>query len=90
MGPSSPATAAARMDETEIAADADDAGDFTADDAAAVHAALDRLAPEHREVLLLRFVEQMSYDEIARVVGSPLGTVRFAHSQREASIAGND
>jgi RNA polymerase sigma-70 factor (ECF subfamily) len=53
-----------------------DGDDFTADDARAVHAALDRLAAEHREVLLLRYVEGLSYDDIARVVGLPLGTVR--------------
>src|ERR1043166_1426905 len=29
---------------------------FTAEDAAAVHAALDQLSPEHREALLLRFI----------------------------------
>lgn len=53
-----------------------DEPEFTADDAEAVHAALDRLRPEHREVLLLRFVEQMSYEDIARVTGLPPGTVR--------------
>jgi RNA polymerase sigma-70 factor (ECF subfamily) len=57
---------------------ADDANDddFTADDAERIHAALNDLAPEHREVLVLRFLEEMSYEEIARVVGGPLGTVR--------------
>jgi RNA polymerase sigma-70 factor (ECF subfamily) len=49
---------------------------FTADDAARIHEALDRLEPEHREVLVLRFLEEMAYDDIARVVGCPLGTVR--------------
>jgi RNA polymerase sigma-70 factor (ECF subfamily) len=49
---------------------------FTADDAARVHAALDALAAEHREVLVLRYVEAMTYEEIARVVGCQLGTVR--------------
>src|SRR5262249_39423252 len=56
---------------------ADDENDeFTAEDAARVHAALDGLAPEHREVLVLRFLEAMDYEEIARVVGCQLGTVR--------------
>jgi RNA polymerase sigma-70 factor (ECF subfamily) len=50
--------------------------DFTEDDAARVHAALNDLAPEHREVLVLRFLEGMSYEEIADVVGDPLGTVK--------------
>ena len=49
---------------------------FHSDEAALVHAALDRLTPEHREVLVLRFLEDMSYEEIAGVVGCPIGTVR--------------
>ena len=51
--------------------------DFTPDDAAAVHAALDRLAPEHREVLLLRFIEDMTYDDIA-ALGGALGVALSA------------
>jgi RNA polymerase sigma-70 factor (ECF subfamily) len=50
--------------------------DFGPEDAAAIHAALDLLTPEHREVLLLRFVEQMSYEQIAQVVACGVGTVR--------------
>jgi RNA polymerase sigma-70 factor (ECF subfamily) len=50
--------------------------DFSAEDAERVHAALGRLAPEHREVLLLRFVEGMAYEDIARVTRCQLGTVR--------------
>jgi RNA polymerase sigma-70 factor (ECF subfamily) len=46
------------------------------DEAAAVHAALDQLPAEQREVLVLRFLEDLSYEEIARVVGCQLGTVR--------------
>jgi RNA polymerase sigma-70 factor (ECF subfamily) len=56
----------------------DESGDetFTAEDAERIHLALGKLAPEHREVLVLRFVEEMSYEGIAEVIGSPLGTVR--------------
>ena len=54
--------------------EADD--DFSAEDAERVHAGLGRLAPEHREVLLLRFAEGMAYEDIARVTGCRLGTVR--------------
>jgi RNA polymerase sigma-70 factor (ECF subfamily) len=50
--------------------------EFADDDARRVHAALDELAPEHREVLVLRFLEEMPYEDIARVVGCPAGTVR--------------
>jgi RNA polymerase sigma-70 factor (ECF subfamily) len=34
------------------------------------------LAPEHREVLLLRFWEGMSYEEMATVTRNPTGTMR--------------
>lgn len=50
--------------------------EFEAEDAARIHTGLGRLRPEHREILLLRFLEQMSYEQIAEVVGCPLGTVR--------------
>ena len=50
--------------------------DFTTEDAARIHAALDQLPPDQREVLVLRFLEEMSYDEIARVAGCLPGTVR--------------
>jgi RNA polymerase sigma-70 factor (ECF subfamily) len=56
--------------------DEDEEEDFSAEDVERVHAALGRLAPEHREVLLLRFMEEMSYEDIARVTGCHLGTVR--------------
>ena len=49
---------------------------FAAEDAARIHAALDRLEPPHREVLVLRFLEELSYDEIGQIVDCPLGTVR--------------
>jgi len=54
----------------------DDAEVFSAEDAAHVHECLERVRPEHREVLVLRFLEQMSYQDIAVVVGCGLGTVR--------------
>jgi RNA polymerase sigma-70 factor (ECF subfamily) len=50
--------------------------DFSVEDALAIHLALDGLAPEHREVLVLRFLEEMSYEGIATVTGCPVGTVR--------------
>ncbi len=50
----------------------------TADDAAILRdllSALERLAPEQREVLLLVGLEQLSYEETARVLDVPPGTV---------------
>ena len=49
---------------------------FSPDDAEAIHRSMERLSPEHREVLLLRFFEQMSYEQMAEVVGCAVGTVR--------------
>ncbi|HEV3004562.1 MAG TPA: sigma-70 family RNA polymerase sigma factor [Pirellulales bacterium] len=49
---------------------------FSPEDAEQIHAGLDRLNDEHREVLLLRFLEELSYDEIGQVIGCPVGTVR--------------
>ena len=53
-----------------------DENDFSVEDAARIHAALDALPPEQREVLVLRFLEEMTYEQIASVVGCQLGTVR--------------
>jgi RNA polymerase sigma-70 factor (ECF subfamily) len=40
-----------------------------------VRTALTELAPEHREILILREMEELSYSEIAITMGVPLGTV---------------
>jgi RNA polymerase sigma-70 factor (ECF subfamily) len=50
--------------------------EFTPDDVARIHVALDGLALEHREVLMLRFLEGMSYEQIATVSGCGVGTVK--------------
>ncbi|MBX3119310.1 MAG: RNA polymerase sigma factor [Fimbriimonadaceae bacterium] len=38
--------------------------------------ALKRLSPEHREVVLLHEIEGLKYEEIAQVIGVPIGTVK--------------
>ncbi len=40
-----------------------------------IDTALSRLSLEHREVLLLVALERLSYDEAARTLGIPIGTV---------------
>jgi RNA polymerase sigma-70 factor (ECF subfamily) len=53
-------------------------------DSAEIAQAVTRLAAPHQEVLLLTFVHQLSYAEIADVLGVPLGTVksRLNHAKR--------
>jgi len=46
------------------------------DDAAKLHRCLGELKPLQKEVLMLRFIEQMSYEQIAEVLGCNIGTVR--------------
>ncbi|KGS22611.1 RNA polymerase sigma factor, sigma-70 family protein [Burkholderia pseudomallei MSHR7343] len=89
-----------RANAHEVAADALDAADSTDDwhpavedplalllrseDAHRVNAALAKLPPEYREVLVLREVEDMSYREIAAIADLPVGTVmsRLARARR--------
>lgn len=49
-----------------------------------VTAAIARLAPIHREVLVLTFVHELSYQDLAEVLGIPIGTVksRLSHAKR--------
>jgi RNA polymerase sigma-70 factor (ECF subfamily) len=46
------------------------------DDVEAVWRAVGGLEPEHREVIHLRFAADLSYLEIAEMLGVPVGTVR--------------
>jgi RNA polymerase sigma-70 factor (ECF subfamily) len=41
-----------------------------------VHAALNRLSPEHRLVLVMKDMEGQKYQDIAEVLQVPIGTVR--------------
>ncbi len=46
-------------------------------------AAIDRLRPEYREVVVLRYQEELSYEEIADVLDLPMGTVKsYLHRAR--------
>src|SRR5262245_43302981 len=44
------------------------------------------LAPEHQAVLALRAVEDLSYDEIARVLSIPIGTVMSRLSRARSEL----
>jgi RNA polymerase sigma-70 factor, ECF subfamily len=50
--------------------------EFSPADAARIHEGLARLNPAHREVLVLRFMENLSYEQIAELVNCNPGTVR--------------
>ena len=65
-----------RLPEEEIPVSGSDEPVFDANDAEKLHMAMGKLKPYHREVLTLCFIEQMSYQSIADVVGCSIGTVR--------------
>jgi RNA polymerase sigma-70 factor (ECF subfamily) len=52
-----------------------------------VRLAVEGLAPEFREVVVLREFEGLSYKEIADVVGAPIGTVMSRLSRARAQVA---
>ncbi len=71
--PGAPSPELARQ-ESELAAD--------------LERAVARLRPEYREVILLRFVQGLAYQEIAEVTGLALGTVKtHIHRARRALAA---
>lgn len=55
-----------------------------AEDTQALNRALEKLAPEYREILVLRELEEFAYKQIARVLDIPLGTVmsRLARARK--------
>ncbi|HUF90617.1 MAG TPA: sigma-70 family RNA polymerase sigma factor [Gemmatimonadota bacterium] len=54
----------------------------------ALGAAVERLRPEYREVIVLRHQEGMAYEEIADIAGLPLGTVKtYIHRARKELAA---
>lgn len=83
-----------RTASTTVQFDDDMHGDVAGDDADAramedatrteLRVALDQLTPEFREAIVLREIEGMTYDEIARVIGAPVGTVmsRLSRARR--------
>lgn len=58
------------------------------EDAERVHFALAQLHPDFRAVLTLRFLEQLSVDQTAEIIGVPAGTVklRLFHAKRALKI----
>lgn len=58
-------------------------GDFRED----LEAALAQLRPEFRRLVVMRYLEDLSYEDIAEVVGLPLGTVK-SHLHRARAALG--
>jgi RNA polymerase sigma factor (sigma-70 family) len=55
-------------------------------DGATLNAAIERLPAAYREVLILRELEELSYDDIARIAGIPAGTVMSRLSRARALL----
>ena len=83
------ADAGALDDVGDVPAEDDDGGAFPAEAAERVHACLARLSLAHREVLTLHFLEDVSIEEIASILGVPPGTVksRLFHAKRALRAA---
>lgn len=52
----------------------------------AVEAGLARLSDDHRQVLVLRELQELSYEEIARMLGVDLGTVKSRISRARGAL----
>jgi RNA polymerase sigma-70 factor (ECF subfamily) len=53
----------------------------------ALEEALGRLRPEYRELVVLRYHEDLGYDEIAEITGLPLGTIKSWLHRARAEMA---
>jgi RNA polymerase sigma-70 factor, ECF subfamily len=73
----------------QVAADQPEAADvvFRSQAERLVHAALDMLDEETRQILLLRDVEDLPYEEIAEILDLPRGTVKSRLHRARAQLA---
>ena len=71
--------------EAKVSEHVEEKADLGIDPDVVLDAVLSELSPSHREVMLLRFRDELSYSEIAMVVGCPIGTVRtrLHHAKRK-------
>ncbi|HUO81068.1 MAG TPA: sigma-70 family RNA polymerase sigma factor [Steroidobacteraceae bacterium] len=82
--PGDPALVAGNLAAPE--ADEPLAAALRAEAAGALDQALAALAPDFREVLVLREIEDLSYREIAEVIGAPVGTVMSRLARARAAL----
>lgn len=54
-----------------------------------IQRALNKLAPEHREILLMIGIAELSYEEAAAVCDVPIGTVKSRLNRARAKLAEN-
>lgn len=75
------------ISEMDMIENVRETSDFSLDDAEQIHWGLEQLSTEHREVLVLRFLEEMTYEEIASITGCQIGTVksRLHYARNELS-----
>jgi RNA polymerase sigma-70 factor (ECF subfamily) len=75
------AEAETRLVDTDLSAE--DEYEYEIDDRV-IAAAMNELSPPHQEVLMLRFWKDLTYPEMALVIGAPIGTVRsrLYHAKR--------
>jgi RNA polymerase sigma-70 factor (ECF subfamily) len=52
-----------------------------------LRAAMDRLRPEYRKVVVLRYQEELSYEDVAEVTGLPIGTIKSHLHRARAEMA---
>jgi RNA polymerase sigma-70 factor (ECF subfamily) len=64
------------IDDAELGDIEAESDSFTFEDEEQVHYALGRVSLPHREVLTLYFLEDLSLEEIAEVLDTPVGTVK--------------
>ncbi len=74
------------LDESIAAPDDPEEEILSFEDIARLHRCLGELKPWQKEVLMLRFIEQMSYEEIAEVLDCNLGTVRSRVHQAKLAL----
>ncbi len=58
------------------------------DDARELHATLEELNPKHREILLLYYTNDCTFEEIAAMLGEPTNTVKSRHRRALAALKG--
>jgi RNA polymerase sigma-70 factor (ECF subfamily) len=53
-----------------------------------VHAALARLSPKLRAVVVLRYFENLSYDDLAAVLQTSIGTIKSRLNRAHSALEG--